>query len=267
MTHLQHAQPVLLAHHLLAHVHALRPRRRPAARLGRRAAAVARSAPGALAGSSLPLDPDAGRRRARLRRGRSPTPSTRSSDRDFAAEFLFVAALIGVHLSRLGEEIVLWTTQEFGWVELDDAYADRVVDHAAEEEPRRRRAGARQVRPADRQPHRAADTLKGLPLAYNRDLQEDKEPVFDAVDTLLLVLPAFAGHGRDAARRHRAAGGAARRTASRSPPTSPSGWSASGVPFREAHEVAGALVGWCEEHGLRARGARPTTSSPRSHRT
>ena len=93
-------------------------------------------------------------------------------------------------------------------------------------------------------------TLKALPLAYNRDLQEDKEPVFDSVDTLEVLLPAFTGHGRDAALRHRPDGRAGARRASRSPPTSPSGWSAQGVPFRVAHEVAGACVRRCEELGV-----------------
>ena len=110
-------------------------------------------------------------------------------------------------------------------------------------------------------------TLKGLPLAYNRDLQEDKEPVFDSVDTLLVVLPAMTGHGRHADLRHRAAGRARARRASRSPPTSPSGWCARGCPFREAHEVAGACVR--RLRGARLRPARPhrRRSWPRSRRT
>ena len=93
-------------------------------------------------------------------------------------------------------------------------------------------------------------TLKALPLAYNRDLQEDKEPVFDSVDTLEVAAARVHRHGRHPELRHRADGRRSRRRASRSPPTSPSGWSAQGVPFREAHEIAGACVRRCEERGI-----------------
>ena len=115
------------------------------------------------------------------------------SDRDFAAEFCFAAALLGVHLSRLGEEIVLWSSQEFGWVEIDDAYATGSSIMPQKKNPdvaelARGKAG-RLIGGLTG----LLTTLKGLPLTYNRDLQEDKEPVFDAVDTLLLVLPALAG--------------------------------------------------------------------------
>ena len=115
------------------------------------------------------------------------------SDRDFAAEFCFAAALLGVHLSRLGEEIVLWSSQEFGWVEIDDAYATGSSIMPQKKNPdvaelARGKAG-RLIGGLTG----LLTTLKGLPLTYNRDLQEDKEPVFDAVDTLLLVLPAMAG--------------------------------------------------------------------------
>jgi argininosuccinate lyase len=115
------------------------------------------------------------------------------SDRDFAAEFCFTAALLGVHLSRLGEELVLWSSQEFGWVEIDDAYATGSSIMPQKKNPdvaelARGKAG-RLIGGLTA----LLTTLKGLPLTYNRDLQEDKEPVFDAVDTLLLVLPALAG--------------------------------------------------------------------------
>ena len=120
MTHLQHAQPVLLAHHLLAHVHALA---RDVDRLrdwDRRAAIcpLGSGRPGRLVAAARPGRPSP---RSSGSTHRPPTRSTPSSDRDFAAEFLFAAALLGVHLSRLGEEIILWATPEFGWVELDDA--------------------------------------------------------------------------------------------------------------------------------------------------
>ena len=115
------------------------------------------------------------------------------SDRDFAAEFCFAAALLGVHLSRLGEEVVLWSSHEFGWAEIDDAYATGSSIMPQKKNPdvaelARGKAG-RLIGGLTG----LLTTLKGLPLTYNRDLQEDKEPVFDAVDTLLLVLPAMAG--------------------------------------------------------------------------
>src|SRR5659263_70069 len=121
MTHLQHAQPVLFAHQLLAHVQAVA---RDVDRLTDwdRRAAVSPLGAGALAGSSVPLDPLATARELGFDRAAANSMDA-VSDRDFVAELLFVAALVGVHLSRLGEEVVLWTTREFGWVELDDAFA------------------------------------------------------------------------------------------------------------------------------------------------
>jgi argininosuccinate lyase len=167
------------------------------------------------------------------------------SDRDFAAEFCFAAALIGVHLSRLGEEIVLWSSQEFGWVEIDDAYATGSSIMPQKKNPdvaelARGKAG-RLIGGLTG----LLTTLKGLPLTYNRDLQEDKEPVFDAVDTLLLVLPAMAGLI-----------GSLRFHTERLAATAGAGYSLAtdlaellvrrGVAFRDAHEVVGHLVVWCQ---------------------
>jgi argininosuccinate lyase len=168
------------------------------------------------------------------------------SDRDFVAEFLFVAALVGVHLSRLGEEVVLWTSQEFGWVELDDAFAT-----GSSIMPQKKNADVAEL--ARGKSGRligglvgVLTMLKGLPLTYDRDMQEDKEPVFDAVDTLELVLPALAGMVSTMTVR-----------ADRLAAAAPAGYSLAtevaehlvrrGVPFREAHEVTGALVAWCVE--------------------
>ena len=191
MTHLQHAQPVLLAHQLLAHVQAFA---RDASRLRDWdvRAAVSPLGSGALAGSSLPLDPEAVA--AELGFASAADNSMDAvSDRDFAAEFCFIAALLGVHLSRLGEEVVLWSTHEFGWAEIDDAYATGSSIMPQKKNPdvaelARGKAG-RLIGGLTG----LLTTFKGLPLTYNRDLQEDKEPVFDAVDTLLTVLPAMAG--------------------------------------------------------------------------
>ncbi len=203
MTHLQHAQPVLFAHQLLAHVQAFT---RDVSRLRDwdSRASVSPLGAGALAGSSLPIDP----RQFAAELGfaaAAPNSMDAVSDRDFAAEFCFAAALIGVHLSRLGEEIVLWSSQEFGWIEIDDAYATGSSIMPQKKNPdvaelARGKAG-RLIGGLTG----LLTTLKGLPLTYNRDLQEDKEPVFDAVDTLLLVLPGDGRPDRDPADQRAAA--------------------------------------------------------------
>jgi argininosuccinate lyase len=245
MTHLQHAQPVLLAHQLLAHVQAFA---RDASRLRDwdRRAAVSPLGAGALAGSSLPLDPEA--LAAELGFDSAFDNSMDAvSDRDFAAEFCFAAALLGVHLSRLGEEVVLWSSHEFGWAQIDDAYATGSSIMPQKKNPdvaelARGKAG-RLIGGLTG----LLTTLKGLPLTYNRDLQEDKEPVFDAVDTLLTVLPAVAG--LIATLRFNT--GLLARTA-------PAGYALAtdlaellvrrGTPFRQAHEIVGHLVVWCQVH-------------------
>src|SRR5215467_4245417 len=245
MTHLQHAQPVLLAHQLLAHVQAFA---RDAGRLRDwdRRAAVCPLGAGALAGSSLPLDPETVAAELGFTSAFSNSIDA-VSDRDFAAEFCFAAALLSVHLSRLGEEIVLWSSHEFGWVEIDDAYATGSSIMPQKKNPdvaelARGKAG-RLIGGLTG----LLATLKALPLTYNRDLQEDKEPVFDAVDTLLLVLPAMAGLiATLRINSQRLAAGAA------------AGFALAtdlaellvrrGVPFREAHEVVGHLVVWCQVH-------------------
>ena len=169
------------------------------------------------------------------------------SDRDFAAEFCFIAALLGVHLSRLGEEVVLWSTHEFGWVEIDDAYATGSSIMPQKKNPDvAELARGKSGRLIGGLTGLLA-TLKGLPLSYNRDLQEDKEPVFDAVDTLLTVLPAMAGLI-----------GTLRFHAERLAVTAAAGHALAtdlaellvrrGTPFREAHEVVGHLVVWCQVH-------------------
>jgi argininosuccinate lyase len=245
LTHMQHAQPVLFAHQLLAHVQAF------ARDVGRlrdwdKRAAVCPLGAGALAGSSLPLDPETVA--AELGFDSAAANSMDAvSDRDFAAEFCFTAALLGVHLSRLGEEIVLWSSHEFGWAEIDDAYATGSSIMPQKKNPdvaelARGKAG-RLIGGLTG----LLTTLKGLPLTYNRDLQEDKEPVFDAVDTLLLVLPAMAGLV-----------GTIRFNSERMSRSAAAGYSLAtdlaellvrrGVPFREAHEVVGHLVVWCQVH-------------------
>ena len=191
MTHLQHAQPVLLAHQLLAHVHAF-ARDVDRFRDWDRRADVSPLGSGALAGSSLPLDPET----TAAELGFS-APAANSidavADRDFAAEFLFVAALLGVHLSRLGEEIILWATTEFGWVRLDDAWSTGSSIMPQKKNPDIAELARGKSGRFVGNLTALLMTLKALPLAYDRDLQEDKEPVFDSVDQLLLLLPAVTG--------------------------------------------------------------------------
>ena len=244
-THLQHAQPVLLAHHLLAHAWPLLRDVERYADWDRRAA-VSPYGSGALAGSSLGLDPAAVAAELGF-----DAPVENSIDgtasRDVVAEFAWVSAMLGVDLSRLAEEVVLWSTVEFGFVRLDDAYSTGSSIMPQKKNPdvaelARGKAG-RLVGDLTG----LLTTLKGLPLAYNRDLQEDKEPVFDQVDTLTVLLPAFAGMVATL-----------RFDTERMASLAPRGFSLAtdiaewlvreGVPFRVAHEVAGACVRACEQH-------------------
>ncbi|CCH76414.1 argininosuccinate lyase [Nostocoides japonicum T1-X7] len=246
-THLQHAQPVLLSHHLLAHAWALL---RDVDRLRDwdTRAALSPYGSGALAGSSLGLDPEAVAADLGF-----PAAVENSIDgtasRDFVAELAFVLAMTAVDVSRIAEEVVLWATKEFGFVTLDDAYSTGSSIMPQKKNPdvaelARGKAGRLIGDLAG-----LLATLKALPLAYNRDLQEDKEPVFDAVDTLEVLLPAFSGMVAtmvfDTARLESLA---------------PQGFSLAtdiaewlvrqGVPFRVAHEVAGTCVRVCEERGI-----------------
>src|SRR3954463_1564103 len=246
-THLQRAQPVLLAHHLLAHFWALaRDVDRWHDCLDR--ADVSPLGAGALAGSSLPLDPASVA--TALDFGRAFENSLDAvSDRDFVAEALFVAALTQVHLSRLGEEIVLWSTDEFGFMRLADAYATGSSMLPQKKNPdiaelARGKAG-RLI--GDLAGFLA--TLKGLPLAYNRDLQEDKEPLFDALDQCRLALGAMAGLLATAevvpVRMQTAADG------QHAAAVDLAEWLVQrGVPFRDAHARVGALVRASAERGV-----------------
>jgi argininosuccinate lyase len=246
MTHLQHAQPITFGHQLLAHVQAFGRDLDRLADWDRRAA-ICPLGSGALAGSSLPLDPAAVAAELGF-----DAPAANSidgvSDRDFAAEFLFAAAMIGVHLSRLGEEVVLWTSQEFGWVELDDGFATGSSIMPQKKNPdigelARGKAGRLIGHLTG-----VLAMLKGLPLAYDRDLQEDKEPVFDAVDTLELVLPAVAGMIATMTVRVDVLSAAAPRGYTLA--TEVADWLVRrGVPFRSAHEVSGELVALCVARG------------------
>ncbi|MSO78794.1 MAG: argininosuccinate lyase [Acidimicrobiia bacterium] len=190
-THLQRAQPVLLAHHLLAHFWALsRDVTRWRDALTR--ANVSPLGAGALAGSSLPLDPDAVAAELGFA-GRFENSLDAVSDRDFVAEALFVAALEQVHLSRIGEELVLWSSEEFGFVRLADAYTTGSSMLPNKKNPDVAELARGKAGRLIGNLTGFLATLKGLPLAYNRDLQEDKEPLFDALNTLSLSLVALRG--------------------------------------------------------------------------
>ena len=246
-THLQHAQPVLLGHQLMAHAW---PLVRDVERLRDwdRRAAVSAYGSGALAGSSLGLDPEEVAGELGF-----PDSVENSIDgtasRDVVAEFAFVTAMIGVDLSRLSEEIILWATKEFSFVTLDDAFSTGSSIMPQKKNPdvaelARGKAG-RLVGDLTG----LLTTLKGLPLAYNRDLQEDKEPVFDATDTLELLLPAFTGMVATL-----------KFDTERMAYLAPRGFALAtdiaewlvreGVPFRVAHELSGACVQLAESRDV-----------------
>ncbi len=238
-THLQRAQPVLLAHHLMAHAWALL---RDVDRLAdcRRRTNVSPLGAGALAGTSLPLDPDTTATDAGFP-ARFENSLDATSDRDFVAESLFVLCTIGLHLSRMGEEIVLWTSDEFGFAVLDDTYATGSSMMPQKKNPdvaelARGKAG-RLI--GDLTGFLA--TMKSLPLAYNRDLQEDKEPLFDALDTVRLGVLAMTGlYSTITFRADRMA------IAADSPYAAATDLAellvTDGVPFRAAHGIVGSLV-------------------------
>jgi argininosuccinate lyase len=246
-THLQHAQPVLLSHHLLAHCWALL---RDISRLHDwdARAAVSPYGSGALAGSSLGLDPEAVAADLGFNSAAENSIDATAA-RDVVAEFSFVTTMIAVDLSRIAEEIVLWATKEFSFITLHDSYSTGSSIMPQKKNPdiaelARGKAGRLIGDHAG-----LLATLKGLPLAYNRDLQEDKEPVFDAIDNLHLLLPAFTGMIATLAFH-----------TDRLESLAPQGFSLAtdiaewlvreGVAFRVAHEVAGECVRVCERRGI-----------------
>ncbi|WP_072313128.1 argininosuccinate lyase [Agrococcus sp. Marseille-P2731] len=246
-THLQHAQPVLLSHHLLAHAWPLlRDLERLADWRGR--AGGSPYGAGALAGSTLGLDPALVARELGLA-APSPNSIDATAARDVVAELTFVLTMTAIDLSRLAEEVIFWSTRDVAFVRLHDAFSTGSSIMPQKKNPdiaelARGKAGRLIGDHAG-----LLATLKALPLAYNRDLQEDKEPVFDAVDQLQVLLPAFAGmvatlefdEGR---MRAGAAAGYALAT-------DVAEWLVRRrVPFRDAHEISGALVRLCEQRGI-----------------
>jgi argininosuccinate lyase len=251
-THLQRAQPVLLSHHLLAHFEALKRdlRRLEAAR---ETAKVSPLGAAALGGTPHPVDPAL----TAAELGMEPFSNSLDavSERDFVLDLLYACAVLGMHLSRLGEDWVLWTSSEFGFASLDDAYSSGSSIMPQKKNPDayellRGKAG-RLIGDLNS----LLVTLKGLPLGYSKDLQEDKEPLFDAVDTVILVLTVLPDMLRtarfDAKRMRAAAGGFALAT------ELADFLAARGVPFREAHRAVGELVRRCEELGVLPEEAPP----------
>jgi len=245
-THLQHAQPVSFGHELAKHIHAF----------GRdidrfqdwdKRAAKSPMGSGALAGSSLKLDPVAVANDLGFD-GVVENSIDGVSDRDFVAEFLFITAMIGIHLSRLGEEVCLWSSREFAWATLDDAWSTGSSIMPQKKNPdvaelARGKAGRLVGHVTS-----ILVTLKGLPFAYNRDLQEDKESSIDAIETLHLVLPAMTG--MIATLKFDTARMAASAPEGFALATEIAEWVVQqGVPFRDAHEIAGACVRKAEERG------------------
>ncbi len=195
---------------------------------------------GALAGSSLPLDPDWVARELGFS-SRFDNSLDAVSDRDFVAEALFDLALAGTHLSRLGEEIVLWSTEEFSFIHLDDAYATGSSMMPQKKNPDIAELARGKTGRLIGHLTALLATLKGLPLAYNRDLQEDKEPLFDALDQFERSLEALRGLMATATFDTQAMARAA--DAPTLAATDLAEWLVQrGMPFRNAHELVGAVV-------------------------
>ncbi|HXY43892.1 MAG TPA: argininosuccinate lyase [Acidimicrobiales bacterium] len=246
-THLQRAQPILLAHQILAHGWAF------ARDLDRLLGTLARMdvsplGAAALAGSSLPLDADGVAEDLGFA-SRFENSLDAVSDRDFLAEALFDIALIGVHLSRIGEEIVIFSTEEFGFIRLDDAWATGSSMLPQKKNPDVAELARGKTGRLIGHLVGFLATLKGLPLAYNRDMQEDKEPFFDASDQVSLALVAVEGllstAVYDVDRMEAAADGAAMAAVELAE------WLVGeGMPFRDAYDLVGALVRESIERGV-----------------
>ncbi len=242
-THIQHAQPVSFGHELAKHAHAF------ARDLGRindwlERASVSPLGAGALAGSSLPLNPEATAKELGFNSSFANSIDA-VSDRDYVAEALFIISLIGVHLSRIGEEWTLWASSEFAWAKVSDAYSTGSSIMPQKKNPDIAELSRGKSGRLIGNLMSVLTMLKGLPFAYNRDLQEDKEPLFDSIDTLLVLLPAVTGmiETTDFDREKMAL-------------AAPLGFSLATeiadylvvkkIPFAIAHEAAGACVALCE---------------------
>ena len=246
-THMQHAQPILFGHEIAKHVHAFaRDLDRISDWLNR--TSVSPLGSGALAGSGLGLAPEVTAKDLGFASS-SANSIDGVSDRDFVAEALFIISLVGVHLSRIGEEWCIWATTEFGWAKVADAYSTGSSIMPQKKNPDMAELARGKAGRLIGNLTGVLAMLKGLPFAYNRDLQEDKEPLFDSIDTLRLVLPAVTGMVATTTFDREKMAAAA-----------PQGFSLAteiadflvraGVPFSQAHEAAGKCVAICEVKGL-----------------
>ena len=246
-THLQHAQPIMFSHELAKHSHALlRDIDRMKDWLTRNSVSPLGS--GALAGSSLVPNPEI------IAADLAFSGVTRNSidavsDRDFVAEILFIFAMLGVHLSRIGEEFTIWNTTEFGWVTLSDSYSTGSSIMPQKKNPDIAELARGKAGRFIGNLTGLLATLKGLPFAYNRDLQEDKEPVFDSVEELLTILPALRGMIETAVfNEDRISQG---NISGHALATEIADFLVkSGVPFATAHEISGKAVAVAESQGL-----------------
>ena len=245
-THLQHAQPVLFGHEIAKHVHAFaRDLDRIQDWLTR--TSVSPLGSGALAGSSLPLAPELTAKELGFTSSAANSIDA-VSDRDFVAEALFILSMVGVHLSRIGEEWCIWSTTEFGWARVSDAYSTGSSIMPQKKNPDMAELARGKSGRLIGNLTGVLAMLKGLPFAYNRDLQEDKEPLFDSIDTVLLVLPAVTGMVATTEFDREKMALAA-----------PLGFSLATeiadylvrahIPFAQAHEAAGKCVALCEASG------------------
>ena len=245
-THMQHAQPVLFGHEIAKHVHSFN---RDLDRINDWLArtSVSPLGSGALSGSSLPLSPEATATALGFKRSAGNSIDG-VSDRDFVAEALFILSLVGVHLSRIGEEWCIWATAEFGWADVADAYSTGSSIMPQKKNPDVAELARGKAARLIGNLTGVLAMLKGLPFAYNRDLQEDKEPLFDSIDTLSLVLPAVTGMvATTSFNREKMAASA------------PQGFSLATeiadflvrahIPFAIAHEAAGKCVALAESQG------------------
>ena len=246
-THFQHAQPVLLSHHLLAHAW---PLVRDLERLQdwSKRASLSPYGAGALAGNTLGLDPNLVARELGLT-GPTQNSIDATASRDVVAEFAFIASLIGINLSRFSEEIIIWASAEFDYIKLSDSYSTGSSIMPQKKNPDIAELARGKAGRLIGDLTGLLVTLKGLPLAYNRDLQEDKEPVFDMVDTLLVLMPAFNGMVATMTFNK-----------NRLELLAPAGFSLATdiaewlvkkrIPFRDAHEITGKMVALCEQRGI-----------------
>lgn len=246
-THFQHAQPVLLSHHLLAHAWPMVRNLQRLEDFKKRCNSSPYGA-GALAGNTLGLDPKLVAAELGFERVTENSMDATSS-RDLVAEFGFIAAMIAIDLSRLAEEIIAWATKEFGYVKLADEFSTGSSIMPQKKNPDIAELARGKAGRVIGNLSGLLATLKGLPLSYNRDLQEDKEPIFDSFDTLMLVLPAFTGMVATLSFDKQ-----------RLEDLAPQGFALAtdvaewlvkqGVPFRDAHEITGELVRFCEERSI-----------------